>query len=109
MTETSEKKVNDKRKQVNMELLTNHCEKISIEDEDEDESGLVLEQGENEVEVEQEKLKWRLVGRFLTDRVIHSHVMKSVLGQDWCSFLQRFQSLLLPIFSSDLRGIGCAM
>ena len=47
MAATSEK-VNGKEK--NSELLTNLCEKISIEDEDE--SGLGIERGENEAKAE---------------------------------------------------------
>ena len=68
----------DKGKQV-MEVLTDLCDKISIEDEEE--SGLVVDQGENELA--QEKLEWRLAGRFLIDRVINSQAMKDALSKIW--------------------------
>ena len=58
---------------------TDLYDKISIEDEEE--SGLVVDQGENELA--QEKLKWRLVGRFLIDRVINSQAMKDTLSKIW--------------------------
>ena len=51
-----------------MEQLTNLCDKISIDDEEE--SVLIVDHGENEAI--RDKLKWRMVGRFLTDGVINS-------------------------------------
>ena len=50
----------DKGKQANMDVLTDLCDKISIENEEE--LGLGVDHGENAQA--DEKLKWCIVGRF---------------------------------------------
>ena len=68
-----------KGKETCMDQLTQQCNRISISDEVE--SGLVVDQGVEEAE--RDKLKWRLVGRFLTDRTVNFHAMKTTLSTIW--------------------------